>query len=157
MTTLAQSYIDRGPAISAALMGHSVSAETRQAISRAHTGRPKKRCEPGCTCGKHKGTQGRSLNKAKGYWVLTGIVHPLTGSGELSGRAFEHRVVLWNTLGCNSLDCAHPCHWCGKTLTWVNLKADHLDGDRLNNDPANLVPSCNGCNIKRGWRRKADA
>lgn len=150
MTNLAQSYKDRGSAISAALMGHEVSEATREAIRQANLGRPKKRCETGCTCGKHRGTQGRSFNKTKGYWVLTGIIHPLTKKGELSGNAFEHRVVLWNKLECESPDCVHDCHWCGKSLTWHDLKADHVDADKTNNDPENLVPSCNGCNINRG-------
>lgn len=32
---------------------------------------------------------------------------------------------------------------------------DHLDGDRHNNDPSNLVPSCNGCNVSRSddWEK----
>ena len=132
---LAESYTLRGPAIAA-----------------ANRGRPRRQCPPDCSCGKHSGSQGRSFNKQKGYWVLTGIVHPLTGQGELSGRAFEHRVVLWNKLGCESLDCVHPCYWCGKPVTWRGgvLKADHVDEDRTNNDPENLEPACNRCNVLRG-------
>jgi hypothetical protein len=30
------------------------------------------------------------------------------------------------------------------------LVPDHLDGNRLNNDPANLVPACTPCNVMRG-------
>lgn len=112
-------------------------------------GASKPRCSEGCSCGKHRGNQGRSFNKRMGYWVRTGIVHPLTGSGDLSGRVFEHRLVLWEKLGCESLDCQHECHWCGKPLTWTTIKADHVDEDKTNNDPENLVPSCNGCNITR--------
>lgn len=105
--------------------------------------------------GKHCGVQGRSFNQAKGYWVRTGIVHPLTGKGELSGNAFEHRVVLWDKLECESLDCEHECNWCGKPVTWRHgLKTDHVDEDKTNNDPENLVPSCNGCNVSSRGRQK---
>ncbi|QDF18805.1 HNH endonuclease [Gordonia phage SCentae] len=115
-------------------------------------GRPKRRCQPGCTCGKHRGSQGRHFSKSRGYFVRTGVIHPLTGKGELSGNVYEHRLVLWDKLGCESLDCRHECHWCGRELTWATLKADHVDEDKTNNDPENLVPSCNGCNTYRGRR-----
>lgn len=146
---LSESYRARGAKISAALKGRKRPDLAKG--GQAQRGQPKKQCYPGCTCSKHRGaTQGRSINWQKGYMVLVGIVHPLTGKGELSGNAFEHRVVLWDKLGCQSLDCVHPCEWCGKSLTWATIKADHIDRDRLNNDPDNLVPSCNGCNIRRG-------
>lgn len=136
--------------ISEAHQGMKYPEEFGAKISAAQRGQPKARCVAGCGCEKHRGTQGRSINKKKGYVVLTGLIHPLTGKGELSGNAFEHRVVLWDKLGCQFLDCEHSCHWCGKLLTWATIKADHIDGDGLNNDPENLVPSCNSCNICRG-------
>ena len=151
-----ESYRLRGAKISEALTGRKRPG-VGVLVGDAQQGRPKIQCEPGCTCGKHTGLQqGRSFNKQKGYWVLTGVVHPLTGQGELSGRVLEHRVVLWDKLGCQSLDCVHPCHWCGRSVTWRDrsLKTDHLDEDKQNNDPDNLEPSCNGCNIWRGRRLK---
>lgn len=73
----------------------------------------------------------------------------------IEGQLAEHRLVLWEKLGCKSLDCEHECHWsCGKTLTWsdgrLGIQADHLDGDTLNNNPENLVVSCVRCNVERG-------
>lgn len=81
-----------------------------------------------------------------GYRILSGQQgHPLADGGRLE----EHRKVLYDKIGPGP----HPCHWgCGKTLEWggkSGIQADHLDGDRLNNDPDNLVASCGGCNVKR--------
>lgn len=42
--------------LSAAKMGHEVSAEARQKISSARKGKPGKRCTEGCTCGRHRPT-----------------------------------------------------------------------------------------------------
>jgi len=64
-----------------------------------------------------------------------------------------HRAVLRAAIGGGE----HPCHWCGMTVSWDKayplhldgLVVDHLDGDKGNNDPSNLVPSCNRCNIQR--------
>jgi hypothetical protein len=39
--------------------------------------------------------------------------------------------------------------WDGKFLD-DRLCVDHLDGDRSNNDEANLVPACQPCNPQRG-------
>lgn len=76
--------------------------------------------------------------------------HPLSDSGSV---VLQHRLVLWDSLGCESLECEHDCYWCGKTLTWGGnrgIVADHLDGNKQNNHPENLVVSCNRCNIRRG-------
>lgn len=114
-------------------------------------GVPRRKCDPGCSCKKHKGnTTGRHVNKRTGYVVLTGIVHPLTGQlPGFTGKVYEHRMVLWNKLGCASLDCTHPCHWCGRELNWKTIRADHVDAVKTNNAPENLVPSCHGCNTSR--------
>lgn len=61
-------------------------------------------------------------------------------------REYEHRIILRAVIG----DEPHPCHWCNRMLTWgVDLHVDHVDGDKLNNDPHNLVPSCQPCNVRR--------
>src|SRR4051794_37739472 len=69
--------------------------------------------------------------------------HPLAGKGVSVANA---RLVLWEKLaGADA-----PCHWCGTALRWtVDLCADHLDGDSLNDAPGNLVPACRGCNANR--------
>lgn len=88
-----------------------------------------------------------------GYKTLTmRRDHPLSLVG---GRLAEHRMVLYDNIGPGP----HACYWvdryhCGKTeLHWGGrggIHVDHLDNDRQNNDPDNLVPSCVGCNIRRG-------
>lgn len=79
--------------------------------------------------------------------------HPLASA---AGSLLEHRKVLYDKIGPGP----HECHWnyfsrCGETsLEWGGtrgVQADHLDGDRLNNDPENVVPSCLACN-RRGMR-----
>lgn len=80
--------------------------------------------------------------------------HPVASR---NGHAWLHRVILFDHLGTGS----HPCHWCGKPLTWRNpdraqaIYVDHLDGDTANNDLGNLAPSCNGCNAGRGCQERS--
>jgi hypothetical protein len=62
------------------------------------------------------------------------------------GHEWVHRIVLRAVIG----DEPHPCHWCNRMLRWgEDLFVDHLDEDKLNNDPHNLVPACNRCNSTR--------
>ncbi len=76
--------------------------------------------------------------------------HPLA---DKSGAVRVNRAVLYEKIGPGS----HPCHWCGATVTWMAapsfapgcLIADHIDWNTNNNDPSNLVPSCNPCNSTR--------
>lgn len=84
-----------------------------------------------------------------GYRMLTVHGHPLADQW---GHVLEHRAVLYDMIGPGP----HPCHWCGKAMEWggYSLTADHLDFNRSNNDPANLVPSCNPCNIRRNLERR---
>ena len=84
-----------------------------------------------------------------GYKILTGQQHhPLATR---NGAVGEHCKVLYEAIGPD-----HPeCHWCGKQLVWrgprsVVVCADHLDDNKINNDLANLVPSCIKCNWDRG-------
>lgn len=83
-----------------------------------------------------------------GYRALSGQHdHPLADS---DGCVTEHRKVLYDKIGSGP----HLCYWgCGAVLSWGTIHGicvDHLDGDTMNNDPGNLVPSCFLCNIMRG-------
>lgn len=103
--------------------------------------------------GKYRGkpTANRFL-AADGYIKLTGEKvkdHPLLNA---AGQIGEHRFVLYEKIGPGP----HPCHWCGKLLDWTKgqnwregIQSDHLDDNKTNNDPSNLVPSCFLCN----WHR----
>ena len=86
-----------------------------------------------------------------GYRSVKAAEHPLADS---YGWVPEHRKVLYDAIGPGP----HECHWnaqsdCGnKALEWggrLGLCADHIDGERSNNSPDNLVPSCNSCNLHR--------
>lgn len=93
--------------------------------------------------------------QSNGYIALGGEItktHPLRIKN--SKYLYEHRVVLYDSIGPGS----HPCHWCGTLVEWKttglcvkgSLVPDHLDGDKTNNDLSNLVPACNACNAARG-------
>lgn len=73
--------------------------------------------------------------------------HP-TAHGD--GRVRIHRAVLFDKIGPG----VHACHWCEREIEWFatgsrGIAADHLDRNTWNNDPANLVASCPGCNASR--------
>lgn len=65
---------------------------------------------------------------------------------------YEHRAVLYDKIGGG----VHLCHWCKKQVGWekpyLRLAVDHLDTNRWNNSPDNLVPSCVRCNSARSKR-----
>ncbi len=78
-----------------------------------------------------------------GYRFIAMHDHPLADS---RGHVALHRAVLFDKIG----DGTHECHWCTQPVSWrVDLTTDHLDWDKGNNSPDNLVPSCNPCNAHR--------
>lgn len=93
---------------------------------------------------------------ASGYRMKRIIGHPIANS---QGYLSEHREVFYGHAGPGP----HSCHWCGRPLRFVSspvlsrdvLVVDHLNGDKLDNRPANLVPSCNSCNVRRHWNHEA--
>jgi hypothetical protein len=94
-------------------------------------------------------TPARGFSYNQGYRNLSGqLDHPLY-KGEVVA---EHRIVLYNSIGPGP----HECHWgCGKVLEWggrEGIQADHLNRDKLDNRPENLVPSCLVCNWQRNNR-----
>jgi len=50
---------------------------------------------------------------------------------------------------------AHRCQRCGRTTAELGytLPVHHLDHDKANNDPANLVASCHRCNVWASYHR----
>lgn len=83
------------------------------------------------------------------YRTVSAKGHPVAGK---NGRAYEHRVKLYDEIGPGP----HACLWCGSRVEWGlpkghhgALTVDHLDGDKGNNRAENLAPSCGRCNAAR--------
>jgi hypothetical protein len=80
---------------------------------------------------------------AAGYRVLRVPGHPLANS---NGDVSHHRLVAFAT---HSGICP-PCYWCGSLLEWEGTHIDHLNDQKSDNRPENLVVSCPNCNRARG-------
>lgn len=78
-----------------------------------------------------------------GYIKLLDRMHPLSDS---NGNVYEHRHVAYVE---HKGQCP-GCFWCGVELEWKTAVVDHLDEQKANNTPSNLVVSCNDCNRARG-------
>lgn len=75
--------------------------------------------------------------------------HPL--AADRSRSVSVHQLILWDKIGSGT----HPCHYCTAPVTWNapphspgRLESEHLDRNRLNNSPENLVPCCHRCNMQ---------
>lgn len=79
----------------------------------------------------------------KSYRVLKVPGHPLAMSG---GNVYHHRLVAYSARN----GVCGPCYWCAAPLQWKQAIVDHLDEDGKNNEPSNLVVTCNKCNRARG-------
>lgn len=143
---------ERRRKISEARKGVPKSAEARRRMSEAQSKRSADHLRRMSEANRGK-YRGQPVTEPRGDYVqlATQHGHALARGGRLQ----EHRKVLYDLIGPGP----HPCHWrdvysCGKdALEWGGrggIFVDHLDGDTHNNSPENLVPSCNGCNIRRG-------
>lgn len=89
------------------------------------------------------GPRGEGTITNYGYRRVYLPEHPLA---QADGYILEHRAVAYDVYG----PAPHTCHWCMNTLTdWSAIEVDHHDGNRLNNDPANLLLACSDCNKAR--------
>lgn len=84
-------------------------------------------------------SHGYVLAKAKGHVLSRG-----------GARAYAHRLAFYEANG----EGPFSCHWCGVRVTWADMHVDHLDDDKKNNDPRNLVSSCPVCNQQRGHHKQ---
>lgn len=78
-----------------------------------------------------------------GYIVRLQPGHPLATA---EGRVLEHRQVAFAKCG----GVCPACYWCCKKLEWASAVVDHLNDEKDDNRPDNLVVACNGCNRARG-------
>lgn len=63
-----------------------------------------------------------------------------------------HRIAFWLY---NDGQLEWNCHHCGAPVRWGGigvdqLQVDHADGNKNNCSKENLVPSCRGCNRRKG-------
>jgi len=95
--------------------------------------------------------RGKKLDRVKAQRMRSAPGHPIAPPGGVVAVA---RLVLYDKIGPGS----HPCHWCDESVRWIvgcgpgepgTLIADHLDWDRNNDNPENLVASCHRCNVNR--------
>ena len=92
--------------------------------------------------------RGRPKERVKDQRMVRAPGHPIAPP---SGMLAVARLVLFDKVGPGP----HPCHWCGVEVDWktglVNgaLIADHLNWDRNDDSPENLVPACLPCNTNR--------
>ena len=120
--------------------------EFRRYASQAVNGRGKY-CSTACAA---QAKQRPPVMGIKTYRHVSAHDHPLA---DKDGRVGTHRFALYERIG----DGPHGCHWCGVLVNWMPgkrtargaLVVDHLNGERQDNRPENLVPSCHGCNANR--------
>lgn len=122
-----------------------------------HWKRPGRFCS--LACYHRSGAPRGQKTEVRGPRMRTANGHPIAPP---SGVVAVARLVLYDKIGPGE----HQCHWCGAAVRWIagggpatpnSLLADHLNWDRLDDSPENLVPSCNSCNAHRtrnGDRRR---
>ena len=85
-----------------------------------------------------------------GYQLIFEPNHPMASK---NGYAYEHRFVLYNSLG----GIIDSCSLCGKPESWATCHVDHIDNDNTNNNSINLRVCCRACNVMRGHMSKENS
>lgn len=87
-----------------------------------------------------------ALTHSHGYKLIHAPDHELRRA---SNRVYEHRAVYYAHHGSGPF----VCHWCSVVVCWDDMHVDHLNDQKDDNSPTNLVASCAACNQKRGFRK----
>jgi hypothetical protein len=93
---------------------------------------------------------------SKDYVKMHNRNHPMSCSK--NGMIYQHRQILFDKIGWGP----HKCFWCGDEIDWMpgernkkgSLVVDHFNGNKRDNKPDNLIPSCHKCNATRGLIQK---
>jgi hypothetical protein len=89
------------------------------------------------------------------YRRVTRKGHPLA---DKYGRLWEHRANLYDKIGPGE----HACYRCGVMLQWARggplpqIQTHHLNRDRSDNQPVNIVASCQPCNLDESRLTRAE-
>lgn len=80
---------------------------------------------------------------SSGYLRMLNKRHPLADS---TGYVYQHRSVAYDM----HRGLCPPCFWCNVRLDWAWSVVDHLNEQKADNHPDNLVVCCAPCNRARG-------
>jgi hypothetical protein len=89
---------------------------------------------------------------------------PKSPMANKNGEVPAHRLICWLSHGAPYYS---ECTYCDYPILWkmrVNVNhaqqkvvnVDHLNSDKLDNRPTNLVPACCWCNANREWASEID-
>lgn len=112
-------------------------------------------CKCGCGC---PTTWNRRKNRWNRYLAGHYTQRLQQNPSWLGGRSWEPYALGWPMMSkaIRERD-GHTCRRCGETK---RLHVHHIDTDKLNNDPMNLITLCNSCHSRVHWelaRRGGDA
>ena len=158
--------------LSKSLLGHEVTKETREKISKARKEKPirywlgKKRPKFSIKTRRkmsevHKGNK----NPSKRPEVREKISKSLMGHKGLGGKnnpnwkggkSFELYSIDWTeTLRRSTRERDnYVCCLCGKQQGDIAHDVHHIDFDKKNNNPTNLITICHKCHLKTSQNRK---
>lgn len=144
-------------AIGTALRGHPLSSETRAKMSAAHRGRPMSAETRAAIAAALKGHRHTPEALAKMSAVRKGKCcgpnHPRwLGGVSREPYAWDFNDELKEEVRRRD---GHRCQWCGAPQTECDaaLAVHHIDYDKKNSDPVNLVALCSRCHTRTNTNR----